>query len=303
MKKTQFVILICFYTTLISAQDQFVVYSTTGEVTMSEKNKKLIITAGQRIPSTNSITIAESSGITLLGKDGSFFSTTQSGTYLLSNFKDSCHKSNSGQLNNFLKFLWDQATIKQVNTPGTNRKKYFDYIFVRTGPENNNIWINYQCFDTTNYSGIPGDFGFYWLSYTKAKEYEFSLYAAPNTETPFYEVIVKEMRMPFIDLSAQIKPGNWYYWTANIKGLNETSLFVLNYVTPQFYDSVLTSINKQKPMVEGPAEEAYRTAFMLENWHYLAEANYYYKKAADLAAGNILYKSTYLLFKKEFWIK
>ena len=302
MGKYSFTSLLCLAPLFILAQDMFVVYSVKGEVTIPGKRKTVLVNSGDQIPSSVPITISEGSGITLLGKDGVFFSASETGTHSLGRFSDSIDKSNSQLMHSFFKYLWNEAMIKSSAPPGKRRKNYFPDPESRTGPTNP-VWIDRRSFDTTNYSGIGGDFGFYWFSFTNEKEHEFSLYATPDTDTPFYKVIVKNRRIPFADLPLQIKPGNRYYWTANRIGENESSLYLLNYVTKEVYDSVLMHIGKLKPVIEDPAAEAYRTAFMLEYSHYRAEAYQYYIKAVSLDPKNMLYRSTLTSFKKDYEIK
>ena len=78
---------------------------------------------------------------------------------------------------------------------------------------------------------------------------------------------------------------------------------VLNYVTKETFAAVLDNIKKQGAPFEGPAEQAYRIAFMLEDAHYLSEAYQQYSKAASLDTGNVLYRSTLMSFKKDYEIK
>jgi hypothetical protein len=300
VKKIQLVIFFCLLAASISAQDSFFVYSTKGKVTILEKNKSFIVKAGKLISSNSSITIPEEAGITIICKEGSFYSLTQPGIHALHKIKDSCHKSNSGMLNNFCKYLWDQA-IKQFPDPGIRRKAYFD----NSEPISRDfwdIWVS-RAFDTLNYSGVSGAFPIYWKSYKDASEYEFSLYADGNTVAPFYRTIVRDMKIPVVDLASQIKPGNTYYWSVSIRGEETDPLYVINYVNKETYTVTLANISKQKPTVEGPAEKAFRTAFMLENVHYLAEAHQYYTRAASLDTGNVLYRSALLSFRREYEIK
>jgi hypothetical protein len=111
------------------------------------------------------------------------------------------------------------------------------------------------------------------------------------------------MKIPVVDLASQIKPGKTYYWSVSIGGEYDDPLYVLNYVTKETFNTALAKINKEKPAVEAPAEDAFRTAFMLENTHYLAEAHQYYTKAAGLDAENVLYRSALLSFRKDYEIK
>ena len=300
MKKTRLVILFCLLAVSISAQDQFVVYSTKGEVTIVEENKRSIVKTGKVISSNSTIAIPEKAGITLICKEGGLYSLTQPGINSLNRIRDSCQKSNCGVLNNFAKYLWDQAT-KKIESPDQNRKAYFDNIQARSR-DFFDIWVS-PAFDTMNYSGVDGAFPIYWKSYKDAKKYFFSLYAAGNTAAPFYRTVVRDLKIPVIDLAYHIKPGNTYYWSVNIKGEYDDPLYVLNYVTSETFDAVLANFIKQKPAIEGPAEEAFRTAFMLENAHYLAEACQYYARAASLDAENTLYKSALLSFRKDYEMK
>ncbi len=300
MSKYLFTSLFCLAPLFILAQDEFVVYSTKGEVTILEKNKSFNAISGKTITFNSSITISEKGGITLICKEGGFYSLTQPGIHSLNNIKDSCHKSNDRVLGNFCKYLWDQA-IKQFPDPGIRRKAYFENIQARTR-DFFDIWVS-PSFNTLNYSGIGGAFPIYWKSYKDAKEYIFSLYDSGNTAHPFYRTVVRDMKIPVVDLSSRIKPGKTYYWSVSIGGEYDDPLYVLNYVTNGTFDAALANINKEKPAVEGPAEKTFRTAFMLENAHYLAEAYTYYIKAANLDSGNPLYKDALLSFKKEFEIK
>ena len=78
---------------------------------------------------------------------------------------------------------------------------------------------------------------------------------------------------------------------------------MLNYVTKETFTSVLEKIKTQGAAFEGPAEQAYRIAFMLEDAHYLSEAYQYYTKAAATDTTNALFRSTLLSFKKDYEIK
>jgi hypothetical protein len=300
VKKTQLVILFCLLAASISAQDSLVVYSTKGKVSIVEKNKSFLVKTAKVISSTSSITIPEEAGITLICEEGGFYSLSQPGIHSLHKIKDSCHKSNSRVLNNFLQYLWVQATRKPAD-PGKYRKDYLDNAGA-ISRDIFDIWVS-RAFDTLNYSGVGGAFPIYWKSYKDAKQFIFSLYDSGNTERPFYRTSVSDLKIPLVDLASQIKPSNTYYWSVSIGGEYDDPLYVLNYVTKEIFNSVLANISEQKPAVEGPAEEAFRIAFMLENAHYLAEAHQYYTKAASLDAENTLYRSALLSFRKDYEIK
>ncbi len=302
MKRIYLILFLSLIAANLVAQEQFVAYSIKGNVTIPGKSNT-IAKSGDIIPITGSVTIGENSGITLVGKDGITYSTAQTGKHSLLTFSRSFQNKNNGILNKFLKFFWQQAMNRKAGINGKNRKEYFDNYAVVVRTDFSKVWIDHQAFDTLNYSGVQGKFSIYWLSYVKAKEYEFSLYQTTNTGDAFYRTSLTGLKLPLVKLLPQIKPGNTYYWTVNVKGDEEGDLFVLNYETKNTFDSVLNLISNQKPGVEAKAEEKYRTAFVLENMHFLAEAYQNYMDALNLDPKNTLYKSTIFSFRKEFEIK
>lgn len=182
---------------------------------------------------------------------------------------------------------------------GSNRKAYMNTVGAVTRNVNN-IWIDSKL-DTINY--VSGDFPLSWKCYSDAKDFEVQLYSKDNIVTPFFSTFVNKLKVNIPDLVSKMKPGSSYFWNAAVKGEQNDDLKVLNYVTKETYDAVLASIAKQKPAGEAPAEEAYRTAFMLEDAHYLADACKYYMKASQLDPNNMLYRSTLMSFKKDYEIK
>jgi hypothetical protein len=188
---------------------------------------------------------------------------------------------------------------KSSGSAGSNRKAYMNTVGA-VSRSINNIWIDPRL-DTLNYSG--GDFPLSWKSYSEAKDFEFLLYNANNISTPFFTTFVTKLKIPISDIASKIKPGNSYYWTAAIKGEENDEIKVFNFVTKETFNAVLESIKNQGAAFEGPAEQAYRIAFMLEDAHYLSEAYQYYTKAATLDATNALYRSTLMSFKKDYEIK
>lgn len=302
MKKLKLLTLFSLLAAAASAQTQFLLYSMKGTVTIVDKNVETKAKIGNMLGPTATIKIATGGSVTFVCNEAAMFSIVKPGSYPLSKFNDSCRADHSSISANYVKYVWAQMTKSSVDA-GSNRKAYMNTVgAVTRGDPMNNVWIDSRL-DTVNYSGVTGPFPLSWKSYADAEEFEFSLYSADNIVTPFYSTFLKKMKIPITDFSGKMKPGNTYYWTSAIKGETNETLKPFIYVSKATYDALLARFNAQKPPVETPAQEAYRTAFMLEDAHYLAEAYQYYSKAAQLDSTNVLYRSTLMSFKKDYEIK
>lgn len=299
MKKFSFLIILSLFTCAVVAQENnFLLYSFKGNVSVVENKVESKAKVGKSLNSSATIKITSGSMATLICNEVAMFTLNKPGTYSLNMFGDSCKVSSNSVSANYVKYVWAQMT-KSSGSPGSNRKAYMNTVGA-VSRSINNIWIDPRL-DTINYSG--GDFPLSWKSYAEAKDFEFLLYNANNISTPFFTTFVSKLKIPITDIISKIKPGSSYYWTAAVKGEENDEIKVFNYVTKETFNSVLENIKNQGAAFEGPAEEAYRIAFMLEDAHYLSEAYQYYSKAATLDPTNALYRSTLMSFKKDYEIK
>ena len=284
--------------TVFGQSNSFLLYSFKGNVSVIENKVESKAKVGKSLNGTATIKIPAGSMATLICNEAAMFTLTKAGTYPLSMFGDSCHVSSNSVSANYVKYVWAQMT-QAHGSPGSNRKAYMNTVGA-VSRSINNIWIDPRL-DTINYSG--GDFPLSWKSYSEAKDFEFLLYHADNINTPFFTTFVSKLKIPISDIASKIKAGSSYFWTASVKGEENDEIKVFNYVTKETFNSVLESIKTQGAVFEGPAEQAYRIAFMLEDAHYLSEAYQYYTKAAAADTANALYRSTLMSFKKDYEIK
>lgn len=298
MKKLSILFFLVMFSSLSYAQSQFMLYSMKGNVSVVENNVTSKAKVGKMLDSKAILKIANGGSVTLVCNEAAMFSIVKAGNYPLSKFNDSCQAGRSSVSANYVKYVWAQMTKASVDA-GSNRKAYMNTVGAVTRNVNN-IWIDSKL-DTVNYAG--GDFPLSWKCYSEAKEFEVQLYTQDNIATPFFSTYVTKLKINIPDLVAKMKPGNSYFWNAAVKGEMNDDLKVLNYVSKEKFNEVINIINNQKPGGEAPAEEAYRTAFMLEDAHYLADALKYYSKAAQLEPNSILYRSTLMSFKKDYEIK
>ena len=299
MKKLRFVIILSLFTGVVTAQENnFLLYSFKGNVSVVENKIESKAKVGKSLTSSAAIKVPAGSMVTLICNEGAMFSINKSGIFQLNNFGDSCRVSSNSVSANYVKYVWAQMT-KSGGSPGSNRKAYMNTVGA-VSRSINNIWIDPRL-DTINYSA--GDFPLSWKSYSEAKDFEFLLYNADNISTPFFSTNVSKLKIPIKDIIGKIKPGISYFWTAAVKGEENEEIKVFNYVTKETFNTVLESIKSQGTSFEAPAEQAYRIAFMLEDKHYLSEAYQFYTKAAAADPTNVLYRSTLMSFKKDYEIK
>jgi len=298
MKKLSFLILFSAAAVYASAQNQFLLYSYKGNVTVVENNVEAKAKAGKPLNNTATIKVAAGGNVTLICNEAAMFTLTKAGTYPLSKFGDSCKVSSNSVSANYVKYVWAQMT-KPSGSPGSNRKAYMNTVGA-VSRSINNIWVDPRL-DTINYSG--GEFPLSWKSYAEAKEFDFFLYNPSNIAEPFYSTTVTKLKISIPSIITRMKPGNSYFWISAVKGEENEERKTFNYVTKETFNAVLDNIKKQGAAFEAPAEEAYRIAFMLEDAHYLSEAYQYYNKAATLDSANVLYRSTLMSFRKDYEIK
>ncbi len=300
MKKLHFLILLCSFAAMASAQNEYLLYSFKGNVSVVENKVESKAKVGRVLKDAASIKLAAGGTVTLICNEVAMFSISKAGTYPIAQFKDSCKVSNSSVSANYVKYVWAQMT-KSTGSAGSNRKMYMNTVGA-VSRDVNNIWIDPRL-DTVNYSGIPGAFPLSWKSYTDAKEFNFWLYNSSEGEATSYKSTEEKLKIPITKFSNKLTVGKTYYWTAAAKGEENPTRKVFNYVSKETYDAVVANLKTTVGAFENEAELSFRLAFLLEDSHYLAEAYQYYTKAATLAPDVPLYRNTLMSFKKDYEIK
>ena len=293
-------ILFCAASLGVSAQNEFLLYSFKGNVTVVEKSVESKAKVGRVLHGDATVKIAAGGVATLICNEAAMFTITKAGTYALGKFGDSCKVSSNSVSTNYVKYVWASMT-KTGAAPGSNRKAYMNTVGA-VSRSINNIWIDPRL-DTLNYDGTGGDFPLSWKSYADAKDFEFVLYSKDNLSEPIYKNTISKLKLSISSFASKMKPGNSYLWTVSVKGEENEELKTLNYVTKEIFSDVINKVKSQGAAFEATAEEAYRIAFMLEDAHYLPQALQYYIKAATTDTANMLYRSTLMSFKKDYEIK
>ncbi len=300
MKKILALALFCSFVVAAGAQNNFLLYSFKGNVTVVENNVESKAKVGRSLTPASSIKVAPGGVVTLICNEAAMFTVSKAGTFALKSFGDSCKVSSNSITANYVKYVWASMT-KTGDAPGSNRKAYMNTVGA-VSRSINNIWIDPRL-DTVNFSGAASDFPLSWKSYTEAKDFEFKIFAIENLTTPVYSSIVTKMKIPLSYFATKLTPGKSYMWTVSVRGEENEEMKVLNYVSKETAAAFLSNLKGQTTGFEATAEESYRMGFMMEDAHYLPEAWQYYLKAATADPSNVLYRSTLMSFKKDYEIK
>jgi hypothetical protein len=301
MKKLSFLILFGLVAFTAGAQNNFMVYSFKGPVTVSDNKVESPAKVGKMLSNTSTLKIGAGGTATLICNEAAMFTMSKPGTYAMNKFGDSCKVTGGSVSSNYVKYVWAQLTTEH-GTPGSNRKVYMSTVGAVSRGGLSNVWIDPKL-DTINYSGTVADFPLSWKSYVDAKDFDFFLYSRDNLTDPLYKTTLNKLKIPISAFIGKLKPGTSYMWTAVIKGEDSEQLHVFNYTGKDAFEKLLNQLKSQGAAYEGAAEQDYRIAFLLEDHHYLAEALQYYTKAAAADSQNVLYRSTLMSFKKDYEIK
>lgn len=300
MKKTSLLLTLICLTGFSFAQNNFLIYSYKGNVSVVENNVETRAKVGKTMNTAATLIIAAGSVATLICNEEAMFTISKPGTYAMNKMGDSCKVNHSSFTANYIKYVWNQMT-QSKGSPGSNRKAFMNTVGA-VSRSINNIWIDPRL-DTVNYSGVASPFPLSWKSYAEAKEFVFNLYQAGSETNPVFTTTVTKLKIPLSSFVTKLKPGTTYHWASAIKGEENEERKVLNFVSKESFTALLETLKTQGAEFEAPAEQAYRLGFMLEDAHYLAEALEYYSKAATLDPTNVLYRSTLMSFKKDYEVK
>ena len=299
MRKIFLIFLSVCATTVSMAQDNmFVVYSTKGNVTVVDNKEESKPKIGTLLNDNASIRVSQGSFVTLLCNESRMFTINRSGTYSLNKLGDSCIvKKNSSVSANYVKYVWNELT-KSKGSPEKNRHAYMAN--VGAVPRSiNNIWIDTKL-DTVYFVG--GNFPLSWKSFVEAENFEFAIYDKPAGGVIVASRVTSKKHVMINDIQASLESGKEYWWTAMVKGEKNEERKYFKYFTKADYSKIYEQL-KLGDASENEAESNFRMGFLLEEAHFLVEAEKHYLNATKLAPDVPLYRATYMSFKKDYELK
>ncbi len=281
-----------------SQDNMFVVYSTKGKVSVIENKTETKAKIGTLLNDNSSIQVETASFATLICNETRMFTLNKPGMYSLGKLKDSCKTTKTGSVSsNYMKYIWNELT-KSKGSPEKNRKAYMSNVGA-VSRSINNVWIDPKL-DTVYY--VSGNFPLSWKSFTEADNFDFRVFSAETGEQPLISKSTGKKHVMVAELLDKIKEGKSYWWTAMVKGENNEEKKYFRYWTKDEYNKFYKSLKKGSAS-ETDAESHFHLGFLLEEAHFLAEAEQHYFKATQLAPDVVLYRSTFMSFKKDYEIK
>ena len=285
------------FSSLTYSQNSFLIYTVKGNVSVIENNVTTKAKIGRLLPESAQVVIAPGAVVSLICNQANLINLDK-GKVNLSTLSEQCKTTEGSATNNYLKYVWSQLTA-HPGSPEKNRKQFMTNVgAVSRGV--NNVWIDPRL-DTVKY--VSGSFPLSWKSYAEADEFEFTVFTTPGNSKPVTTVTTKNRFVDAKTLASKMQPTSTIYWTASVKGEQNSEIKVFEYVPADVYKTLLASFEQAGPELETEAAKAFRVAFMLEQAHYLADAYSYYKKATTLEPTSPIYKSTLESFKKDYAIK
>ena len=285
------------FSSLTYSQNSFLIYTVKGNVSVIENNVTTKAKIGRLLPESAQVVIAPGAVVSLICNQANLINLDK-GKVNLSTLSEQCKTTEGSATNNYLKYVWSQLTA-HPGSPEKNRKQFMTNVgAVSRGV--NNVWIDPRL-DTVKY--VSGSFPLSWKSYAEADEFEFTVFTTPGNSKPVTTVTTKNRFVDAKTIASKMQPTSTIYWTASVKGEQNSEIKVFEYVPADVYKTLLASFEQAGPELETEAAKAFRVAFMLEQAHYLADAHSYYKKATTLEPTSPIYKSTLDSFKKDYAIK
>ena len=298
MKRFFLLVMLLVFISRAQAQESFLIYSLKGNVMVEENNKKSKAKIGDLLGNTTRLTLAANTTVTLICNQANLITINKAGNYLLSGYKDQCNEKPNSISSNYLKYVWTQLTQKP-GSPEKNRKMFMNNVGA-VSRNVNNVWIDPRL-DTLYYTS--GNFPLSWKSYAEADDFEWMVFDSAKDAKPLFSISTKNQFVNLNEISSQLQKGKSYYWTAAIKGQQNSERKVVQLWEKQKFEELLKTLSAPEDAYEHDAARYFRQAFLLEQAHFLAEAYTYYQKAVSLQPETELYTATLKSFKKDYNIQ
>ncbi len=257
--------------------NELLVYSLKGNVTVVENNKESKLKIGKVIKPGSTIKTQRDAKLTMVCKEGKPLSITRQGDFPVELWKDSCAGSHASVTSKYFQYIWDQLysrsdDYKRDHPEGTSISE----APVR-GQDEKEILFN-DWMDTVNYAT-----GFFPLLWTTSFEY--------NGRYDFMLTDIKTKKQVYRDsstantraldkLKKYLKPGNSYSWSVTTKETGLADGGVVNCLSVKTVSQQILSLRKNMEVPEELAAQYFRVAYLLQEDRYMADAYFYFRKAA-----------------------
>lgn len=285
--------------------DELIVYSVKGDVTAVYKNSETPVKIGKVLYPGMILRTGDDAALTMLCTRGKAISVNKKGNYPVTKWKDSCRSESRTVTSNYFKYVWGQLyayspenkeemrkrnemAVSRGEPVGTVRSKRKGKLSISKG------------LDTVYYDGRS--FPLSWNLTHYRGLFHFKLFDAAGRKLLFQD----SLRSNFIQLDSLehlMEKGKKYRWAVAAKGYPVTAKKTIYCIGPEETAKKVTVFSIPLPLHEDSAAACFRTAFLLEQHHFLAEAFEWYKKAASQDPEMELYRDQLIRFRNEYWIR
>jgi hypothetical protein len=288
-----------FFFVTAQTGNELLVYSMKGNVTVIEGNKESKLKIGKVIKPGATIKTQKFARLTMVCKEGRPISIVKEGSFPVGIWKDSCTASHASVSSKYFQYIWDQLYARsddyRKDHPGGGSSE----APVR-GQEEKDIVFN-EFLDSIKYAG--GVFPLSWItSFEYTGRYHFVLTNTKTKKQVFQDSLAVNT-IQLDKLKKYMKPGNSYSWSV---AAHETGIYdggVINYIPLRSVNQHILSVKKTSEVVEEPAAQYFRIAYLLQQDRYIVDAYLYYRKAAEADPSTEFYTEMLKEFKTQFYIR
>ncbi|MFZ9388550.1 MAG: hypothetical protein ACO25B_11785 [Chitinophagaceae bacterium] len=283
--------------------DEMVVYAVRGTVTSLYKNAETPVKAGKVLLPAMLIRARENASLTLLCSKGKSFLVRVRGDLPVSGWKDSCNIPDKTISGNYFRYIWGQLYTYSPEHKEEMRKR--NEMAVSRGepvpPGKKKAKIQFsRGMDTICYDGRS--FPLSWDLPEFRGIYIFKLFDVTGGRLLFSDSLVQNY-ISIDSIRQFLVPGNSYRWIVSAGKAPVSGKKTIWVKSREESDLVTDSCFAPLSFPEDPAARSFRTAFMLEQKHFLAGAYEWYRKASEEDPENRLYLDQLIRFRNEFWIR
>ena len=296
-----------FYCLPSNAQrgDELLVYAVKGKVTSVFKNAETTVKVGKVLSPGMILKTEENATLTMLCAKGKPLFVNRKGNYPVTKWKDSCRTPANSVTSNYFKFIWSQLYAYSPENKEEMNKR--NEMAVSRGEPDKDVrskkpkkMVFSKGMDTVNYDGRS--FPLSWNVSNYHGTYYFKLYDAGGRKLLYQD----SLRINFIQLDSLkhlLVPGQQYRWTVSAKGIPVSAKKTIYSLRPGETEKMTVSLSAPLDIPEDTAAAYFRTAYMLEQIHFLAEAYVWYQRAGQQDPDMALYRDQLIRFRNEFWIR
>ena len=286
--------------------EDLLVYSVNGDVMVVENKQESVVKIGKVLRQESTLQTKKGSKLTMVCRQGKALSVINEGSYPMTHWRDSCKVSQQSLTSGYFQYVWSELYVRSPEhkrrvKDGEEQEMVTNAAPFRfeMGPDLD-IGIRVEhALDTVNYT--IGEFALSWTEFDFPGKHIFMLYQARDGKL-IYRKSSSATSVRLSDLKNLLRPGNSYQWLIALKDSGNGQRRLLNCLPFASVKRYIETIRNNINVPEDDAAQFFHIAWLLENSHYLADAFFYYQKAAIAAPDIELYRDKLAAFKKIFLI-